>query len=67
MILRDKDKTQKTLIKHIYYISVAAYRIHISNDTYTDLVLFGGFRFEERGLITVKVKITFVVNEFSFK
>lgn len=32
-----------------------AYKIHISDDTYSELAITGGFQVEERGVISVKV------------
>ena len=40
---------------HCQYSYITAYRIHISNDTYSELVLSGGFICEERGILNVKV------------
>ena len=41
----------------IIFTFFTAYRIHISNFTYLELVKIGGYMIEKRGLIPVKVSV----------
>lgn len=48
-----------------FFFFVSAYKIHISNFTYLELKNIGGYKFERRGTIPVKVSRKFKIMSFS--